>query len=291
MRKIFNPQHKILKSLSALAIVLTAACGQVEPSADEQPTENVVPDGMLTSAPDVKVTACGDMPMSGALPGMSADEASILTLNGVVRGAVSEGSHFYEVELQRGAYHFVSDGDAIVRIESEKEGVMEERSDLLFASESRMSRYLEVSEDTRVAVSVISGSYAMGFFANGTAVPSPQFTECPEMTGLVMDMPTGQEAVVEPRETDYRWFNVDFEEGPYVLELRTSDESIRDIDVMLLDGFGDRQEFLFVDDNTESMPIMFDIETAGSKWILLSFANGDFEEVKSYEVELMLVRP
>jgi len=208
-------------SVLVVSLVLLNACSGSDEVFEQASTTNtsVGADGLNNSA-------CGSLPVSTALSGNSESAPGTMMVGQLVSGRINPESstnaeHYWNIELEPGAYHLVLDTESadgswsnlnigVSYIQDSREVELLEGN--VTDYRGRFHTYFSV-EKSRSMILKIQGlnsakDYVFGMFKNGNPVPAPFFKKCPTINSLSLD--TTETFVLPPRENspNGHWFKL-----------------------------------------------------------------------------------
>lgn len=184
-------------------------------------------------------SACDALPASDAVQSNTVAAPTAITTGQIVTGRIDPDSatnteHFWSIDLQPGFYHVVLESS---RIDDRSSNLGIELTDLVgfeTADDLRIIRANEVGYRARnhafieiaQARTLIlraepvhsAEDYSFAIFENGSAVPSPFFSNCPDITPISLGT---TQALVLPESNsiaDEQWYQIDLEAIDHVLQ-------------------------------------------------------------------------
>ncbi len=181
--------------------------------------------------------------------------------NQVVEGRLLQGSPdlnsaFWEISLESGNYHLILDkadesnqfdsiGVSVVSIVGSDEETLIFGVDSEIDARSYLFLELETAQTLTLRLEPVFDAvtdYSMAIIPNGSAVPSPRLTLCPEITTISL----GETQVVElpdrVNREDNRWYRINFpESGNYTIDAAITSEEVATLQYIpiLFERFGD----------------------------------------------------
>ena len=211
----------------------------------------------------VVVADCGALPVLDAVPGASFDAPGTLVEGqparaGIDPGLPDDGTHYWRIDLQPGYHHLFVDTR---RLDAEPLNLgLEVRDvDAEGGPGERLMGFSRVGYRTRaheffrnatartvtlaVTPTFEAEDYVIGVFANGRAVPSPFFEDCPDVAPLSVGTTEAVELTPPESADDYVWYRIDLARDRYAVEgtaSRLDGEALNIIyEIESYDGFGD----------------------------------------------------
>jgi len=273
--------------------------GAPDTTTESQPT--VEPAGNTLGPPTPGVpqfvtSACGSLPISTAVQSNTRSAPTAMTTGQLVSGIIKSGpdniEHYWSVALEPGDYHVVLDSKRVdgdfsslglrfseLHADGRISDLFSGNSEFDYRSRSHGFFTVVVARSLllRLTPSFGAEDYTFGIFANGSAVPSPLFSDCPTIKPLSLDT---VEALFLPEEGSSagdRWYLANLTAGSYALNswaARTDGSNSRvHYKITQADQFGQRDrtvEFGSVDEagpvtNIDSAELIRD--DSGPVWI------------------------
>ena len=179
-----------------------AACART-PESELNNSSAPMPDELTD--PQYLLADCGSIPTSSTLFSGDIDQPAVFEVGTIVQGQINPSlstsvANFWDINLSPDGYHILLDtitNDGAVRnIGTTADfldafGVEQQRLFRLneIGRRNRASAYMVVDTTTRTRLQIGTRfnrgeNYTLGIFANGMAVPSPYFTDCPSVIVL-----------------------------------------------------------------------------------------------------------
>jgi hypothetical protein len=258
--------------------------------------------GATSSTPIFTRAACDSLAASDLVPTTTQTAGTAFAVGQLVGGRIDPDSlmnqeHRWSVQLTPGWYHAVidskrSDGKSSnVGLDVEMMSPTGTKKDILHANEiamrTREHGFFEITAagDYQLKVTANFGmeDYTLGVFANGTAVPSPFFAECPTVTPMTLGEPA---SFMVGGSNAEQWLSIDLPAGDYVIASNSRQMDGKDTNLSyaidFLDRFGQDErakQVLWVNEITvtdESMG-MHVVGEATSYWVRLNNSHHPLE--------------
>ena len=190
------------------------------------------------AAPRFNVGECGALPVQETAASVSLDAPATLVEGQLVRGGadpdvVGNEVNYWQVELQPGYHHLIVDAERLDRRNAsltyrvDDVDAAGDSNDLLLnvgASDfrTRSHEFFVNPEARTVTLAIAPGrvgvDYVFGVFANGRAIPSPFFEDCPEIAASSVG--TTEAVLLRELELpqDYAWYRMDLPRGRYTFD-------------------------------------------------------------------------
>lgn len=189
--------------------------------------------GATSSTPVFTRAECGSLPASDLVPTTTQTDGTLFTVGQLVGGRIDPDSlmnqeHRWRVQLAPGWYHAVidsarSDGmSSNVGLDVEMMSPTGAKKALLQTNEiarrAREHGFFEVTAagdyQLKVTTNFEMEDYLLGVFANGTAVPSPFFENCPTVSAMTLGEPASFMVGGSKAE---QWLAIDLPAGDYAI--------------------------------------------------------------------------
>lgn len=198
--------------------------------------------GVAPVTPIYRTAECGSIPVEEPTPGRTQSDPSPIEIGQLVGARIDPGSttntaHYWRIRLARGFYHFVLDsssahgGSTNIGLDLTLLGSLgADAQRLLHGNELdrryRASTFLEIEADETVLLQVTpvfrEEDYVLGVFANGSAVPSPYFAECPDITPLPLPAAVRFTLGAGGSPDEEQWYAMDLEIADYEFVVESS---------------------------------------------------------------------
>ena len=214
------------------------------------------------ATPRIVTSACGALPVLDTPVSTALAAPATLVEGQVVRGRIDPDvsgneAHYWRVELQPGYHHLIVDSRRLdgrtsnIGLEiDEVDAAGDSDEQLMRASEidfrARSVEFFVSSEARTVTLQVAprfaGEDYLMGVFANGRAIPSPFFEDCPDIAPLAVGTTQALGLNELQSANDYAWYELDLVRGRYAFDGLASRVDGRDSNIIYsattFDGFG-----------------------------------------------------
>ena len=211
------------------------------------------------------VTAdCGALPVLDTAPGTSFDAPGTLVEGQPARAGIdpdlpNDGTHYWQVDLEPGFHHLFVESRRLdaqssnLGLEIRDVGAEDDDGTRLIGFDrvgyrTREHAFFE-NPAARTVILAVTPSYAaedyvIGVFANGRAIPSPYFEDCPQVSTLAVGTTEALELPELESADDYVWYEIDLARDRYAIEGTVSRPDGRDSNLIYeidaFDAFGDR---------------------------------------------------
>lgn len=182
---------------------------------------------------------CDSQPISDAQQSNDPAAPTNMIPGQIVSGRIDPSSatnieHFWSITLAAGFYHIVLESDRVDSANSNLGLILtdlngfaaEDDVDLLASNESgyraRNHEFIEILEARTIVLKVTprftGEDYTFGIFENGSAVPSPYYTDCPTITTLSLNTTEALTLPLVSSADDDRWYLVDLAASDYIIK-------------------------------------------------------------------------
>lgn len=234
----------------------------VTPPADGTQTTGAI-SALTNSVPQVVTSACDALPVSDAVQSNDVSAPTAITTAQLVNARIDPDSaanteHFWSIDLQPGFYHVVLESS---RIDDRSSNLGIELTDLrgfetaddvqiIQGNEidfrARTYAFIEVEQARTVVLraepSFAAQEYSLAIFENGSAVPSPFFTNCPDIAPLSLGTTESLALPESSSIADDRWYQIELDAIDHLLLSSASRTDGRDSNIIYtftyLDQFG-----------------------------------------------------
>jgi len=218
---------------------------------------------LSSNIPQFIASACGTLPVSDAVQSNAVSAPTAFTTGQVVKGRIDPDSatnteHFWSVDLQPGYYHVVLESSRVDKDWSNLGIVLtdlrgfesEDDEEVLRGNEidyrSRYNAFIEVEQARtmvlRAAPNHRAEDYAFAIFENGSAVPSPFYSNCPDITTISLGTTQSLTLPESNSIADDRWYQIELDAIDHVLQSSAARTDGRDSNIQYrfrtLDQFG-----------------------------------------------------
>jgi len=222
--------------------VTTQTDGSTTNAGETQETGNSTAGGVIalnSNVPQFNTSACDTLPVSDAIQSNAVSAPTAITTGQVVKGRIDPDSatnteHFWSVDLLPGFYHVVLESSRVDDAWSNLGIVLTDLRGFESADDvqilrgneidyrSRYHAFIEVEQARtmvlRAAPNHRAEDYLFAIFENGSAVPSPFFSNCPSISTLSLGTTESLTLPESNSIADDRWYQVELNAIDHVLQ-------------------------------------------------------------------------
>jgi len=194
---------------------------------------------LTSNIPQYNASNCGTIPVSDAVQSNDVSAPTAMTVAQIVKGRIDPDSaanteHFWSIDLQPGFYHVVLDSSRVddgwsnlgIILTDLRGFESDDDLEILRGNEvdyrSRYHSFIEVEQARTIVLRATPNhraeDYAFGIFENGTAIPSPFYSNCPDITALSLGTTESLTLPESSSIADDRWYQIELDAIDHVLQ-------------------------------------------------------------------------